>query len=252
MRPHRGNVTRGKEGQVYRFVVVEDEPEAAHALLSSLERYAAEHGEEFQTTWLKSALDLAEASRSADLVFLDIELPQINGMDAAAEFRLTDQSTPIIFVTNLAQYAVRGYQVSALDFIVKPFTYFDLALRLDRAMAVIRQNAGRGISIRTREGLRVFPARELVMLETAGHDVVYRLSGGEELSARGSLKSVEAELGGSPFLRVSSSCIINMSHVRGLADGKVTLSDGSTCWISRANKKRCTTEIARFLGGGGA
>lgn len=236
---------------MYEILIVEDEPEAAAQLEGAIERYGAACGEEFHTTWNQSALCLVdERTEPVDLIFLDIDLPGIDGMKAAAEFRERDQSTPIIFVTNLAQYAVKGYAVDALDFIVKPITYGAFALRMDRALQVMRRAAGRTITVKSREGLRAFPANNLVSIEVRGHDLVYTLASGEAIAVRGSLKNVEPELGGSPFLRISSSCIINMAHVRGLRDAQVTLTGGAEVWISRANKRRCLEEITRYLGGG--
>lgn len=235
---------------MYRVLIVEDEPQAADALRAALARYEAERGEKFQVSWAKSAFDLEDASHDADLIFMDIELPGANGLDAAIALRERDRSTPIIFVTNLAQYAVRGYQAEALDFIVKPFSYGDFALRMDRAMQVMKRRTGRSISVRSRDGMRLFAASDLVFVEVHGHDVVYHLTDGTSFSARGSLSGVKPTLGGTPFLQISSGCIINMGHVRGLRDAEVTLSDGVTVWISRANKRRCLDAITRYLGGG--
>ncbi len=235
---------------MYRILIVEDEPEAADRLRAAIARYGREHDEQLSVVWAKSALELDEKGPAYDLIFMDIELPGQNGMDAALELRGRDHATPIVFVTNLAQYAVRGYEAEALDFIVKPFTYGAFALRMDRAMQAMRRNAGRTISVRSRDGIRIFPASALVSVEVSGHDIAYSLDDGTSFSMRGSLSAAERELGGSPFLRISSGCIINMGHVRGVHDAEVTLSSGAPVWISRANKKRCLEEIARYLGGG--
>ena len=225
---------------MYRILIVEDEDAAADALAVAVARFGDEHGEELRVTRLCSAVDLDEhASRDADLIFLDIEMPGQNGMDAAFDLRAHDTSTPIVFVTNLAQYAVHGYAVSALDFIVKPFTYEDFALRMDRAMRVVRRRSGRSLSVRGRDGLRIFPASQLVFVDMDGHDLVYHLEGGETVSVRGSMRKLVDELGGAPFLQVSSGCVVNMGHVRGVADVALALSTGDTVWISRANKRRC-------------
>ncbi len=234
---------------MYRILIVEDEPEAADDLKGALSRYGEEHGEEFRITWVTSALAIDEGA-SFDLIFMDIELPGENGMTAALELRKRDRSTPLVFVTNLAQYAVRGYQAEALDFIVKPFTYGSFSLRMDRAMEVMRRPAGRSITVRPRDGVRIFPASELVCVDVDKHTLTYRLADGEKVEVRGSLSKAEEELGGSPFLRISSGCIVNMGHVRGVHDAEVRLSDGRSVWISRANKRACLESISRYLGGG--
>lgn len=233
---------------MYRVLIVEDEDDAAAQLEAAVARYGEMHGETFSVRRLASAMGLDDAT-DVDLLFMDIELPGTNGLDAAIELRQRNHSTVLIFVTNLAQYAVRGYAADALDFIVKPFSYGDFALRMDRVMHVLHRNAGRSITVVSRGETRIFSASDLVLVEVCGHNVEYLLASGEKFQARSSLSAAEAELGGSPFLRVSSSCVINMGHVRGVRDAEVSLTGGATVWISRANKRRCLEEISRYLGG---
>ena len=235
---------------MYRILIVEDEPDAAAALRDAIRRYGNEHAEQFQVGWMRNTIDLDEPA--FDLIFMDIDLGIENGMDAAREIREFDRSTPIIFVTNLAQYAIQGYEVNALDFIVKPFTYGSFSLRMDRAMEVLRRREGRSISIQTRDGLRIFPALQPgARLDAWSRRQLWAL-GWQRGSGTRKSERTEATLGGTPFLKISSGCIINMAHVRGVRDSAITLSDGSVCYISRANKRRCLEEISRYLGGGGA
>ncbi len=233
---------------MHKILIVEDEDVAAEALRRSLERYSREKGQTFAVSHSASALDLDDLS-GVDLVFMDIDLPGVNGFDAAIELRKRNHTTVLIFVTNLAQYAVKGYAAEALDFIVKPFSYGDFALRMDRAMVAMGQKRRRAVSVVSRGETRIFDISELVFIEVSGHNLDYHLTGSEMISARSSLKAVTEELADPCLLKISSSCIINMAHVRGVADAQVALSDGSTVWISRANKRRCLEAISRYLGG---
>lgn len=154
---------------MYRILIVEDEDAAAELLKHAVETYGAEQGERFQVVRMASAIGLDElVSKDFDLIFLDIELPGQNGMDAAFDLRAHDTSTPIIFVTNMANYAVHGYAVNALDFIVKPFTYEDFHLRMDRAMQVMLMRMRRTLSVRSRDGMRMFDAGDLVFIDMDG------------------------------------------------------------------------------------
>ena len=93
---------------MYRVLIVEDTPAEADLLRALLARYSAEKDVELSATVMSSALEFIESRRVADLVLMDIDMPGINGMEAAEVFRTYDAETPLIFVTNLAQYAVRG------------------------------------------------------------------------------------------------------------------------------------------------
>jgi two-component system response regulator LytT len=234
---------------MYRILLVEDDDRGAMRLSSLLERYGKERGKEFQTKRLRSAFDLPEEAATADLVFLDIELPGTDGMKAAEELGSSGLDVPIIFVTNLAQYAVQGYAVSALDFIVKPVDYAALTLRMERAVKTMDSRRGQTLSVHAKEGLRIFPARDLVLVETRGHDIAYVLRDGTELTVRKALREAAAELPSPPFIQVSSGSIINMAYVTGIEGSKIELVDGTDVFISRSKRKSCLEALARYLGG---
>lgn len=235
---------------MFRILIVEDNPEEQATLRAHLERYATEHGEDFQIAWLKSAVEFVEGSETADLIFMDIDLPGINGMEAATLLRSFDQQTPLIFVTNLSQYAVRGYEVDALDFIVKPVTYYNFSMRMDKAMRVMRRTAGRNVVIQSKTGMRVIPLAELISVEVLNHNLAYRAVGYDDaLEVRGSLASIERELEGGPFVRISNSCIVNMGHVRDIQGNELRMSDGRVLYFSRARRRPAMERIADYLGG---
>lgn len=235
---------------MYRTLIVEDDPQAAETLRAHLERYAAERGTSFSVEILPSALEFLEGTRPADVVFMDIGLPGVSGMEAAEVMRQTDELTPLIFVTDLAQYAVRGYQVDALDFMVKPVTYEDFALRMGRAMRVMDRNAGGTVSVATDEGLRVIAEKDVVYVEIFRHDLYWHVTGSAQpLHARGTLTRVAEELGAERFCRVSASHLINMGQLALIRPGSIVMSDGTEIVISRRRRREVLETLTRYVGG---
>lgn len=234
---------------MYRILSIEDDPEQEAVLRAHIERYAAETGTELKLTWQQSAFDLSELGSQHDLVFLDIELPGINGMDAARELRTTDESTPIIFVTNLAQYALKGYEVDALDFVVKPVSYFDFKLRMDKAMRTLARTARRGVSVSTADGTRVVPIADIVYVDVRNHDLAYHLANGDILTTRLTLSKAEASFEGSSMVRVSNNCLANMAHIENIVADGLVMRGGETVFFSRSRKKEAMATIARYLNG---
>lgn len=232
-----------------RTLIVEDEAEEARHLQDLLGRYGRAHGEEFTVTWYSSALEMLSDHGHYDLCMLDIEMPGINGMEAATLLRTYDEETPIIFVTNLAKYAVKGYEVGATGFIVKPATYGNLQLALDRALRTVRHNAGRALTIPTEDGVRVVPLRQLVYIEVTKHRLTYHIEGERPLEARGSLAQVEEELEGAPVVRVSKSFLANMDHIALVRSSEVQMSNGDALPISRTHKKAVVDKVTDYLGG---
>ncbi|WP_321971009.1 LytTR family DNA-binding domain-containing protein [Paratractidigestivibacter sp.] len=236
---------------MYQVMMIEDDDRAADDLTALIKRYGAERKIEFSVTRHATAIPLIKSHRSYDLVFMDIDLPGINGMEAAELLRTYDPTVPLIFVTNLAQYAVHGYQVDALDFIVKPVSYYHFSMRMDKAMRAIARNRREHVTVTTRGGVRVVPCAEIVYVETQAHDLIYRLvgdKGDEPLRVRGSLSALEEELGGA-FLRISSGCIVNMDHIRAMQSGTLLMDNGDTLYASRAKKKAALETFADYLGG---
>lgn len=232
------------------IAIVEDDLEARDTLKAHLARYEAERQEAFQITWFGNAMDFEETRQEFDLIFMDIQLPGINGMEAAHLLRTYDEQTPLIFVTNLAQYAVHGYEVGALDFIVKPVTYLSFRMRMDRAMRTIRRSGRRKITISTRDGVRILPLADVEYVEVDRHDLSYHLAGEDEpLVVYGSLRSFEQEVEGGPFVRISNSCLVNMNHIRSARGQTVTLDGGAVLYFSRSRKREALATIASFFGG---
>lgn len=235
---------------MYRAIIVEDDQDAADALRAHLSRFGNEAQVEFSVEVLSSALELLETRHPCDIYFLDIGLPGVNGMEAAQIIRQTDEVTPIVFVTDLAQYAVRGYSVDALDFMVKPVGYQDFALRMRRALRVMARNDGARVTLPTATGLRVVALRDVVFVEIIKHDLYWHVAGvAEPLRMRGSLKALEEELPQDRFCRIAAGYIVNMGHIKAASASEVVMSDGTRLAISRSRKAEALAAFSRFAGG---
>jgi len=235
---------------VVEVLIVEDDAEAKDALSACLERYGREKDTAFSITWIASALEFLEKRPNADIIFMDIEMPGITGMEAAEELRSYDMDTPLVFVTNLAQYAVHGYAVDAVDFIVKPVDYGSFSLRMSRVMCKMAHSEKHSIVLGGGSARQAIETREIAYVDVDGHYLGYHLTGGEVIRVRGSMVQAERELASSPFVRISSSELVNMAQVRRLERDSVTLEGGEVLWFSRSRRKTASERIVRFLAGG--
>lgn len=233
---------------MYRMLIVEDTPAEADLLRGHLQRYASEKNLSFSIETLSSALEFINSRHVADLIFMDIDMPGINGMEAAEVLRTYDAETPLVFVTNLAQYAVRGYSVDAVDFVVKPVEYGDFAMRMDRAMRAVARNAARTLALPTADGMRVISQSDIAYVDLVKHDVRYHLVDGTELRERGSLRAAEQRLDSQSFLRISSGCLVNMARVERIGRESVTVAGGAELFYSRSQRKRALETLANYVG----
>ena len=123
------------------LAIVEDEDSYAAQLTEYIERYQRESGNSFKITRFKDGDEIANGYKGEfDVILMDIEMKFMDGMTAAEEIRRLDQDVVIMFITNMTNYAIRGYQVDALDYVLKPVSYFAFSQKLERALTRIRKN----------------------------------------------------------------------------------------------------------------
>lgn len=234
---------------MFRAAIVEDSETDRRALQGHLDRYAKES----DFALAVDAYDRAETFLGSykpvyDVVFLDIMLPYMNGMDAAEQLRRLDDKVPLIFVTDMAQYALRGYKVGALDYFLKPVSYYDLKLRMDKMRLAAGSRRPPIIIHIPGEGDLVVTSEELKYIEIMDKQLTYHTTKGE-YSARGQgLKKLESELSGHGFCRCSSSYLVNLRWCREVTGDEVVV-DGERLKISRGMKKEFVTRLADVLVG---
>lgn len=233
-----------------RVALVEDSREEADALRGHLERYGRAKDIGMTVACFANAMEFMDARQVYDLVFLDIDLPGISGMELAGLIRTYDAEVALIFVTNLAQFAVRGYEVNALDFVLKPVSYFNFAMRMDKVMRLMRRKSDGHVVVETREQTHVVAFDDLVYVAVSNHKLSFRVRGVDGLlGSRGSLKVMEARLADGPFVLISSSCLVNMNYVRSYRGTSLLLTNGEELYFSRPKRREATEKIAAFFGG---
>ena len=122
-----------------KIAIVEDTPAEAQTLSDSVAAFFKKEGAAFECTVYGDAMSFLTGYKSVyDMVFMDIELPLLDGMTAAEKLRKFDKKILLIFVTNMAQFAVKGYAVDAFDYIVKPVRYQNFEMKMKKALARIR------------------------------------------------------------------------------------------------------------------
>lgn len=227
--------------------IVEDEAEQAGILLSYLERYGQEHGVGFQPTHFSGSLAFLNDVRTIfDIVFMDIEMPYKNGMEAAAEMRQINTESCLIFVTNMAQYAIKGYEVDAMDFLVKPVAYSMFSYKLAKAVAWVEKRRHTELCIPLKNGIVRLQVSDIRYVRVDQHRVFYHTADRVQ-EAWGSLAQAEASLKPFGFSRCSSSCLVNLRCVTQVADNEVYLGDEALN-LSRGKKKQFMADLTQYLG----
>lgn len=233
-----------------RTVIVEDEAEAAELLAGYLERYGRENGETFSVEKFGNAVPFIEGYRGGyDIVFMDIEMEDLDGMSAARLLRERDKSVTLVFVTNMAQFAIKGYEVDALDFIVKPVSYAAFAFKMKKAVARIKAKEEKTISVNLAGGgyAKLIVSR-IRYVEIMKHRIVYHTEDGD-LESNGTLKNVESALGAARFARCNSCYLVNLGFVD-MVKEFVCYVGGDELQISQRKRKDFMKALNDYIGGG--
>ena len=177
-----------------RVAVAEDNPKDRERLLSFLKQYGEEKHVQIEVTEYTDGSELLEQYRPCyDVIFLDVEMPQMDGMKAAEKIRETDEEVILIFITNMAKYAIRGYEVQALDYVLKPVKYQAFSVKMDKVNRLAEKKKDKSIAIKTGTATHRILLSHIQYVEVVQHLLIFHTEDGD-FSTRGVLKDVEAVL----------------------------------------------------------
>ena len=232
------------------LVILEDQAEQMERLAGMLEKYAASHpGFSYALKRYDRSIPLlTEYKCDADILFLDIQVPDMLGMDVAKRIRAMDGKVIIIFITMLTQYAIEGYSVGAFDYVLKPIRYDEFSAKMDRVCRMLaHQKTSLTLEARTKEEIRLISADEITYIEVANHDILIHTDG-EVIRQWGSLKSYEDKLASGHFVRCNACYLVNLKYVRGINGDLVTVHQDDLT-ISKAKRKDFLAAVAQYIGG---
>ena len=234
-----------------KIAVVEDQQEVRDELCRFIRKYAAENSLQVEAVPIEDgAVIAAHYEPGWDIIFMDVEMPGLDGFGAAEKIRAVDGDAVLVFVTNMAQYAIKGYEVDALDYVLKPVPYFAFSQQLQKAVGQLTRRARQYLAVPVDGGMRRVDAAEVYYIESDGHRINFYTENGD-FSAPGTLKTWEEKLENSAFVRCNSGYLVNLAHVSGVQQNTVQVGPHEL-QISRPKRKAFLAALADYIGGGGA
>ena len=229
-----------------RLALVDDNPADIALLRAHIEQYRQETAINMEYDIFHDGAMLVEPyKKSYDIIIMDIEMPLLDGMGAAAEIRKQDDEVVIIFITNAQEYAVKGYEVGAMDYLLKPIGYFAFSQRLQKAIRRLEKTAAQYITVRVDRGMQKLNIAEITHVESQKHKLVYHTLRGQFIT-NSTIKRAEGEFFGKHFAKGNSGCLINLKHVDAIKNS-CAIVGGESIPLSRSRKADFEEAFLRYI-----
>lgn len=234
--------------------IVEDNDEDYLNLKDSLDRYVKESSFDYCLTRYLSGQDFLDhyPEGQNNIIFMDIEMPGINGVETSRLIRKRDDKAVLIFVTNLAQYAIQGYEVEALDFVLKPVTYPTFRMKLSRALKIALREQEYVFKLEDGGQTSFLNSSDIYYVETYGHLLIFHTKKGEirTYMAMRTLEHIIKENNIHNLARCNTSFVVNLKYVTKISGLDVYINNDKLT-ISRPRRKEFLAQLNLFMMNGG-
>lgn len=231
-----------------RIAICEDE-KATQILLDNYLNNILKHiNKEYEIQKYSSGEELLESElNNIDILLLDIQMGQINGMDTARKIREVDDNMEIIFITSLIDYVQEGYEVRAYRYLLKPIELEELKKHVLTCIKEIEKNKNQYILIKNKSNTYKIYSNEITYIEVQKKDMLIHTIN-KDFNARYSLEKIEKDLNVEEFVRCHKSFIINLNYVENIKSNVAILDSGEEVPISRYRHKDVKEKFLKFLG----
>ena len=229
-----------------KIAIVEDNPADVRIIEDLLRRYFFRECIIADIETFNSGEDLlAEWPFEIDIVFLDIHMEKLNGIETASKIRETNERAVIILVTNNPQYSLAGYSVDALDYLVKPISFELLDRVLPRALRRLENSDRNSLTIRNNDGYFVVNPMDINFVEMDNRKVIIHTKTGSITCTR-TLNHMQEKLP-AIFFRCHSAFLINLHAVESLKD-QCAVIGGKMIPISKHRRKEFVSALTNCIG----
>ncbi len=231
-----------------KIAIVEDDSRQERELNSYLHEYFGGINRSISVESFESADKFLSAfePHKFHMIFMDIEMPGTDGMTASKKLRESDEDALLFFVTNLAQYALESYEVRAFDYIVKPVNYYNLALKMKRAVGALKNIDNATFIINSTQGQVVLDVSQIRYVEVMKHNIIYHTTKGDYFVGYDSMKAVREKLEKYDFVLCDRSFLVNLKYVTGINKDNLYVGE-DVLKITKSRRTEFTLAMTKYF-----
>ena len=230
-----------------KFAICDDEPIMVQEISNQLSQYMdGRKITPYSVTSFSNGCALLESDCNFDIVFLDIQMDNLDGIETAKLLRQRRNRSLLIFVTVLKECVFNAFEAEAYDYLLKPLDSNHFERTMDRAVSTLAQRTDKSIVIRRGSSCDVVPLAQIVYCEVQGRKVYVHQGDGKIIDFYDNLENFERQMD-SRFFRCHRSYLVNLEYVRGCDTGLVTLSLGAQIPVSRLRERDLIQTLLRYM-----
>lgn len=234
--------------KTYSFAICENESIQAEWLQSLVEEYAAQRGITIHVSIWESAeafLFRYSENKNVDVILLDIQMNELNGMAMAQKLRERDDQVAIVFITGMTEFIGEGYSVEAVDYLIKPVKKEKLFQVLNRSLNKIIASLTYIIVDQQDEQLKV-ALEEIIAIEVDGRELSIKTDK-QHIQIKQSLNEFMNRVDSNQFVQPYRNRVVNCGRIKRVNKGELVMDDGSVVPISRRNQKKMVIAFMNYF-----
>ena len=228
------------------IAICDDEKHMSDQIRAMASDFFRKKNREIHFRTFLSGEELLNDEGQIDILFLDIQMKGMDGLETARKLRAGQFRGFLIFITVLKEMVFQSFEVQAYDYLVKPVEEKQFEKTMERLFASM-QNAGED-SLLVQKGYegRIIREDEIVFCEVIDRKIYLNLASGEVVNYYERIENLETKLG-SHFFRCHRSYLINLKHLKGYKNGTACMDNGKEVPVSRLRSKECSSVVLQYM-----